>query len=66
MTALHTYTCKKTGLHIIAGNMNFSNASGGMRAYDISFGGKYEKISLRSLAVRRTTQLISPYLALLS
>lgn len=45
MTALHTYTCKKTGLHIIAGNINFSYASGGMRAYDISFGGNMKNIT---------------------
>ena len=41
MTALHTYT----GLHIIAGNINFSYASGGMRAYDISFGGNMKNIT---------------------
>lgn len=45
MTALHTYTCKKTGLHIIGGNINFSYASGGMRAYDISFGGNMKNIT---------------------
>lgn len=45
MTALHTYTCKKTGLHIIAGNINFSYASGGMRAYDISFGRNMKNIT---------------------
>lgn len=45
MTAMSTYTCKKTGLHIITGNMNFSNASGGMRAYGISFSGKIKSIT---------------------
>lgn len=45
MTAVYTYTCKKTGLHVINGNMNFSNASGGMRAYDISFGGNAKNIT---------------------
>ena len=45
MTAVYTYTCKKTGLHIISGNMNFSNAAGGIRAYDISFGGSAKNIT---------------------
>lgn len=45
MTAVYTYTCKKTGLHIINGNINFSNASGGMRAYDISFSGSAKNIT---------------------
>lgn len=45
MTALHTYTCKKTGLHIITGNINFSYAYGGVRAYEISFGGSVKNIT---------------------
>lgn len=45
MTVLHSYTCKKTGLHIITGSINFSYASGGMRAYDISFSGNVKTIT---------------------
>lgn len=45
MTDLHTYTCKKTGLHIITGNINFSYAYGGIRAYEISFGGSVKNIT---------------------
>lgn len=45
MVAIYTYTCKKTGLHVINGNINFDYASGGLRAYNISTGGATETIT---------------------
>ena len=45
-TSIYTYTCKKTGLHIVNGNINFNFVNGGgIRAYEISTNGSTNSIA---------------------